>query len=285
MKNILGIGTAGCNIVEQLSQYPVYDCFYISNEINKTSKYKFALPGQPGPEEYESMDMTKLYKWIDKIKQKCTIMLCGASDSTGITLRALEHLHNNGVKLDIVYFMPELEVLSETKQLHERSVRGILQNFARSGLFEKICLISNTKLEENAGATNVFEYYNQINHVFTSNYYMLDVFKNTNPITSTFTRPKDSCRITTIGFGPLDGEERLFFPFNQEVEVIYYYGINEEKLKTEENLFRTITDTVKSRITEETKVSFGIYPTSYENDYIYVEHFSPKIQQIVVDTE
>jgi len=114
---------------------------------------------------------------------------------------------------------------------------------------------------------------------------MIDVFKNTKPVTSTFKRQKESCRITTIGLSSVDGEDKLFFPFNQETEVVYYYGINEEKLKTEENLFRTITNKVKSRITENTKVSFGIYPTQYENDYIYVEYFSPKIQQINVDTE
>lgn len=279
MKNLLGIGVAGCNVVEQLSQYPVYECFYISNEIKKTSKYKFNLAEHDGPEEYEAMDMSKLHKWLDKIKQKCTIMLCGASDSTGITLRALEHLHQKGVKMDIVYFMPETEVLSETKVLHERAVRGILQNFTRSGLFEKICLVSNLRLEEIAGSTNVFDYYNQINHVFTSTYYMMDVFKNTKPVTSTFKRPKESCRISTIGIASVDGGETLFFPFNKEVEVVYYYGINEEKLKTEENLFRTITNNVKSKITEERKVSFGIYPTQYESDYVYVEMFSPKVQE------
>ena len=113
----------------------------------------------------------------------------------------------------------------------------------------------------------------------------MDVFKNTKPITSTFKRPKESCRITTIGLAGVDSEEKLFFPFNQTVEMVYYYGINEEKLKTEENLFRTITDKVKSKITEERKVSFGIYPTQYENDYIYTEYFSPKIQEINIDTE
>ncbi|HAI44395.1 MAG TPA: hypothetical protein DCM40_42990 [Maribacter sp.] len=281
MKKLLGIGTAGCNVVEQLSQYPVYECYYISNEINKTSKYKFALPVCDGPEEYESLDATKLLKWIGKITDSCTVMLCGGSDSTGITLKALEKLHKNGAKLDVVYFAPEAEVLSETKILHERAASGILQNFARSGLFEKICLVSNVALEELAGSTNVFDYFNQINHVFTSTYYMLDVFKNTKPIISTFKKPRESCRITTIGLSSIDGEERLFFPFQSEVDVIYYYGINENKLKQEENLFRTITNKVKQKITQERKVSFGVYPTQYEDDYIYVELFSPKIQEII----
>lgn len=278
MKNLLGIGTAGCNVVEQLSQYPAYECYYVSNEIQKTSKFKFRLPELEGPEDYEAMEMDKLHKWMDKITKNCTVFLCGASDSTGITLRALETLHKKGVKIEVVYFSPETEVLSDTKVLHERSVKGILQNFARSGLFEKICLVSNLRLEEIAGSTNVFDYYNQINHVFTSTYYMMDVFKNTKPVTSTFKRPRESCRITTIGLANMENSENLFFPLENEVEMVYYYGINEEKLRTEENLFRTITNNIKSKITEDKKVSFGIYPTQYENDYIYVELFSPKIQ-------
>ena len=187
--------------------------------------------------------------------------------------------------MEIVYFMPETEVLSENKALHERAAMGILQNFARSGLFEKICLVSNLRLEEIAGSTNVFDYYEQINHVFTSTYYMMDVFKNSKPITSTFKRPKDSCRVTTIGLASIENEENLFFPLENEVEIVYYYVINEEKLRTEENLFRTITNNIKSKITEDRKVSFGIYPTQYEDDYIYVEYFSPKIQEIKVDKE
>ena len=285
MKSILGIGTAGSSIVGQLSSFDVYQAYQISNEVKKTSKYRFSLPLQSGPEEYESMDMSKLHKWLDKIEKSCTVFLCGASDSAAITLRALEHLHKKGVRMELVYFMPEIEVLSETNMLHERSVRGILQNFTRSGLFVKICMVSNLELESLAGSTNVFDYYKQLNHVFTSTYYMMDVFKNTKPITSTFKRPKESCRITTIGLSSLEGEDKLFFPFKQEVDVVYYYGIHEEKLKTEENLFRKITNKVKSKITEMRKVSFGIYPTQYENDYIYTEYFSPKIQKIIIDKE
>lgn len=280
LKTILGIGTAGSNIVTQLSQYKMYKSYTISTENERTSKFKFKLPDLPGPEEYESMDTEKIQKWLATIDKKCTVFVCGGSNSSGITLRVLEILHKKEVKLELVYFMPEIEVFSEEKTLQERLCRGILQNYARSGLFEKICLVSNLKLEALAGSTNVYDYYNQLNTVFTSTYYMLDVFRNTKPITSTFKKPKESCRITTIGISSLDGEEALFFPFKQEVDVVYYYGIHEDKLKTEENLFRSITDNVKSKITDQRKVSFGIYPTQYENDYVYVEYFSPKIQEI-----
>jgi hypothetical protein len=258
----------------------------VNTDVKKTSKYKFRLPELQGPEEYEAMDTSKLEKWLNTIENKCTAFVCGASNSSGITLRALEILYKNSVKLEVVYFMPEIEVLSEEKTLQERACRGILQNYARSGLFEKICLVSNMALEELAGSTNVIEYYDQINHVFTSTYYMMDIFKNTKPITSTFKKPKESCRVTTIGLDTIEDNqaEKLFFPFSQSVESVYYYGINEEKLKTEENLFRKITNKVKTKIDKDKKASFGIYPTKYENDYVYVEVYSPKIQNLALDT-
>ena len=283
MKTVIGIGTAGSNIVTQLAKYKQYKPYIISTEVTKNSKYRFQLPEYANPEEYENMDMGKLHKWVNTIEDSCVVFLCGASDSSGIALRALEPLHKKGTKIEVVYFVPEVEVLSEMKSLNQRAVMGILQNYARSGVFEKICLVSNLALETLAGSTNVFDYYEQINEVFVNTYYMLDVFKNTKPITSTFTKPKESCRITTIGLGGIDSEESMFFPMDQEVEVVYYFGINEEKLKTEENLFRKITNKVKSRIVNNARVSFGIYATQYEDDYIYVEYFSPKIQEIVVD--
>jgi hypothetical protein len=285
LKTILGIGTAGSNVVNQLSQYRMYKPYTINTENERTTKYKFKLPELPGPEEYENMDVAKLEKWMNTIQSRCTVFLCGGSNSSGLALRVLEILHKNDVKIEVVYFMPEVEVFSEEKTLQERLCRGILQNYARSGLFEKICLVSNLKLEELAGSTNVYDYYSQLNEVFTSTYYMMDVFKNTKPITSTFKKPKESCRVTTIGLSSVEEDEVLFFPFNQEVDVVYYYGIHEKKLKTEENLFRKITDKVKSKITDQRKVSFGIYPTQYEDDYVYVEYFSPKIQKIIIDTD
>ncbi len=281
MKNILGVGTCGTNVVKQLSEYPQYTSFYISNREKKTTKYKFSLPFLQSPEEYENMDMSSLHRWASKIKKNCTVFLTGANDSTAITLRLLEKLHEAGVRISIVYFLPEIEVLSENKFLHERSCRGILQQFARSGLFEKMTMVSNLDLEILAGPTNVYEYHNQINRVFTSSYYMVDIFKNSAPITSTFKSQKESCRITTLGLGSISQEEedKLFFPLENPVEIVYYYCINEEKLRTEENLFRQIANKVKSKITENVKASFGIFPTKYEEDYVYTEYYTPKVQE------
>ena len=168
MKNILGLGTAGSNVVSQLGKYKEYQAYTISTETKKTTKYRFNLPELSGPEAYEEMDIKKLEKWLLSINKSCTVFLCGASNSSGLTLRALEILHRRNIKMDIVYFVPEVEVLSEEKTLQERLCRGILQNYARSGLFEKICLVSNLCLEELAGSPSVIDYYKQINEVFVN---------------------------------------------------------------------------------------------------------------------
>ena len=280
MKNVLGIGTAGCNIVEQLSKYNVYTPYYMSNIYKRSTKNKFAVPYEDSPEKYETRELPKLEAWLEKLKNNCTVFLCGASDSSALVLRVLEILHRNKNKIEVVCFVPEVEVLSETKALHERTVRGVLQNYARSGLLSKMTLISNYLLEKSATNTNVYDYYKQINEVFVGTYYMMDVFKNTAPVISTHKKPNEVCRISTIGISSLgESEDTLFFPIKNDREVVYYYGINETKLREHENLFRSITEKVKTKITESRKVSFGVYSTQYEEDYIYAESFSSEIQE------
>ncbi len=285
MKNILGIGKAGFNIVKELGKHKNYKPFVISKHVTNKTKYRYPTPDLDSPEDFENLNFDKLGEWLSTIKDSCTVFLCGASLTTGLTLRVLENFYKRSVKVEVVYISPEVEVLSKTKFLNQRVVMGVLQNYARSGLLENIYLASNEYLEQLSGPTNVYDYFDQINKVLTNTYYMLDVFKNTKPITSTFTKPGIANRIRTFGVGSIEGEDVLFFPFKDEVEVVYYFAINEKKLKTEENLFRKLTDKVKSKITKQRKVSFGIFPTNYEEDYVYVEYLSPIIQEINIDKQ
>ena len=284
MKNILALGSAACNIVDSLEKYDIYNVYKIQNKGTK-SKTGYIIPELNSAEDYENLEVSSKIKFLDDIKEEVTFFVCGASTSAAMSLRVLEELHKRGLKIKVVCFQPEIDFLSEEQTLQERVVTGILQQYARSGLFEDITLVSNKVLEDFVGSINVLDYYKQINDVFCDSYHMIEVFKNTKPVMSTFSRIRESCRIKTIGISTTSCEDKLFFPFNQEVEVLYYFGINEEKLKTQGNFFRELTTSVKARMTEETKAYFGIYPTDYESDYIYVEYFSPKIQQITVDTE
>ena len=277
MKNILALGNAACNIVDSLNQYDSYNIYKIQNDA-KESKNTYILPELETAEEYENLKCISKIPFLKKIKDSVTFFVCGASRSSAFSLKLLESLHRKKVKIKIVYFHTDMEFAGTQQAQQERVVRNVLQEYTRSGLFEDITMISNKVLENFVDTINIFEYYKQINEIFCSSFHMIEVFKNTKPVMSTFSKLRESCRVKTIGVSTLSCEDRVFFPFNQEVEVLYYLGINEEKLRTQGNFFRELTENIRGRMTDETKAYFGIYPTQYEDDYIYVEYFSPKIQ-------
>jgi hypothetical protein len=280
LKNILALGNAACDIVTELEKYNIYKIYRICNQ-DREEKNTYIVPELDSAEEYENLNILSKIKFLRSIKDEITFFVCGASKSSALSLKLLESMHKRGLKIKIIYFHPETEFLSEDQVLQEKTVRSVLQEYARSGLFEDITMVCNKTLEGFTESINVFDYYKQINSVFCDSYHMVEVFKNTKPIMSTFSRIRESCRIRSLGVSTISCEDKLFSPFKQEVEVVYYFGINEEKLKTQGNFFKELTNSVKNRMREETKAYFGIYPTQYENDYIYVECFSPKIQDLL----
>tara|TARA_B100000131_G_scaffold316848_2_gene357690 strand:+ start:821 stop:1660 length:840 start_codon:yes stop_codon:yes gene_type:complete len=277
LNNILALGNAACNIVESLEQYSIYNIYRIQNE-GKKEKNTYILPNLETAEEYENLKILSKIPFLRNIKDSVTFFVCGASRSSAFSLKLLESLHKRKVNIKVVYFHTDMEFSGEEKAKQEKVVRNVLQEYARSGLFEEITMVSNKTLENFVDTINIFEYYKQINDIFCSSFHMIEVFKNTKPVMSTFSKLRESCRIKTVGVSTISCEDRMFSPFKQEVEVLYYLGINEEKLRTQGNFFRELTENIRGRMTDETKAYFGIYPTQYENDYIYVEYFSPKIQ-------
>ena len=277
MKNILALGNAASKIVDSLIEYKKYKVYKVNNSEEK-DKNTYNIPELESAEDYENLNILSKIKFLPKIKEEVTFFVCGASKSSALSLKILESLHKRNIKIRVVYFHPETEFLSEEQVLQERVIRNVLQEYTRSGLFQNITLVSNKTIEGLLGEVSVLDYYKQINKAFCDTFHMIETFKNTKPVMSTFSRLRESCRIKTIGASTINCEDRLFSPFKQEVEMIYYYGINENKLREQSGLFRELTNNIKSKIDDEKKAYFGIYPTQYEHDYIYVEYFSPKIQ-------
>lgn len=278
MKTLLGFGTAGCNIVSRFKKYDQYRIYTINSSEKKSSKYNLSIERLESPEDYEALDTRKLDKFLGNIEGTLEVMVSGASLVTGLLLKALQPLYDRGVKIRICYFEPETDLLTGQEQLHERVVRNVLQQYARSGVFSDIYMISNRCLEALAGETSVLNYYQKLNDVFVDSYYMLDVFKNTKPVTSTFSKGRESCRIKTIGVSSVLDSEHLFYPIDRPREILYYFGISSDKLMKEGSLLKDITSKIKEKMSEDVKVSFSIYPTQYESDYIYVEYTTSDIQ-------
>ena len=109
---------------------------------------------------------------------------------------------------------------------------------------------------------------------------MLNIFINSEPLMSTFEKPLESARISTLGIFNLENnEEKLLFPLIFPRERLYYYAIGNERLETERGLYKKILSLVKERTDgDKVKCSYGIYPTEYEDDYVYSITHSSFIQ-------
>ena len=74
------------------------------------------------------------------------------------------------------------------------------------------------------------------------------------------------------------GEENLFFDLDNVREKVYYYAINEEKLREQGDIHKRVIAQVKANA-QDTKTTYGIYATQYDQDYVYCVAYSSVVQE------
>jgi len=262
METIIGLGSAGCNIADCFAQYPQYDVYKF--DVGISGKNCYYLPKYDTPEEYEAHigDLTNI---LSKIEGDVLFVLGGSGNISGGALRILEQLRH--CSINILYVEPDIGMLSGKKKLQERITYYIFQEYARSGLFDRVFLVSNPLLEEILGSVPIMGYNARLNQLIVSTFHMINVYNNNEPIVKNFSDFKEQTRISTIGISNLENEKKLFFPLDNVREMRYYYAINKGKLETDGTLMRKITENVKNEA--DIDVSYGIYATDYADDYVY----------------
>jgi len=237
------------------------------------------MPKQNSVEDYES-NCPSLSSFFKNISGEVLFILCGAGEISGATLRILETIRT--CKISILYILPDVELLSELAQLRNNATFNILQQYARSGLFETMRIVHNPEIELLIGDVPIVGYYDRLNEVIASTVHMINVYKNTKPVMSTFSQPVDFARISTIGtYDEEQKKENLLFLLDNVREVVYYYGIPSDLLKSDGNLLRSITKKVKEASKKgKIKTSFGIFSTEYNQKYCFIEVHTAFIQNI-----
>jgi len=274
--NIIALGQAGCNIADMLSQYPQYKIYKI--DVGIEGKKCYDVKPQKSPEEYEK-NAPSMKAFFGEIKGETLFVVGGSGHISAMCLRVMEQIKDN-CDLSVLYIKPDASLLSKTKSLHEKATYNILQQFARSGLLKMLYLVSNINLENILGNVPIIGYNSKINELLVSTVHMINVFRNSDPVMGKIEDPRDVCRIATFGISDIEGnEEKSFFSLDSTKEKCYIYSINEERLKTEGDLRKKIVATVKAQAeTEDMKVSFGVFPTNYEQDYCYILNYTSIIQ-------
>ena len=173
-------------------------------------------------------------------------------------------------------------MLSETESTQERVVKNIFQEYARSGVFDRIYLVSNAAVEKCIGDVPIISYYEAINHAIVNTLHMVNVFKNSEPILGTFSQPHEIARVSTLGvLNVEENEEKWFYDLQIPRDVVYYYGINEDDLRTDGTLFKTIKEYIRDKLEDNINVSYGVYQTNYEQKYCYCVKYSSVVQSYI----
>ena len=263
--NIIGLGKAGCKIATCLERYPQYTCYKI--DVGQEGPRCYDFPAYQKSEEYEEK-VPNLKPFFKEVTGDILFVMAGGGAISCASLRILEMLQSKNIT--ILYLQPEVSLLNSTQFLRERMVRGILQQYTRSALFQRMYLVSNEALENIIGNVPIVGYFDKLNEILVSTLHMINIFKKSQPVIGKIEIPRDTCRISTFGiFDPKKDKEKLFFPLDMQRDICYIYGVNEEKLKTDGTLFRTITDQVKRKGSETTNVSYAVFQTKYEDDIAY----------------
>ena len=273
--NVIGLGDAGCKIADSFSQYPQYKIFKINVDIE--GKRCYNIPILEKAEEYESYEYPKIKTFFKGLKGETLLIVGGSGKISCGSLRILENIKR--LPISILYIQPDLGMLDNTQKMQEKLVRNVMQEYARSGVFEKVCLVSNNSLDKIIGGAPVIGYFEALNELLVPSLHMVNFFSNNKAVSGSIPKPKSTHRIYTVGiFDTQKNEEKMFFSLDSARNKCYIYGVNEEKLKTDKKLMNKIKKQIESKKEENLDISYAIYSTDYDYDIGYVIERTPIIQ-------
>ena len=266
MISLIGIGKAGTNIATHFKNNKEYNVYCLSSEFEKSQKRDYKLRTCETPEEYEQ-SIPKLSKFFKNIDKNVQVFVCGSSKSANYTLGILEQIKH--CKIDVYYIKPDTELLIGNAKLQENAIFGILQEYARCGLFNSVTIFSNPILEEIIGDVPIKKYFETINQTIYYSVHYKNLFDHTKPIIGNLSDPSDVQRIRAIG--RLDTnkiEEKWFYKLDMERDVCYYLCIAKEKLEQDGALHQKIIEKLKQKSKNAFKnLTYAIYESPYENDF------------------
>ena len=144
MQTVIGLGKAGCSIADALSVYPQYQIKKIDVGLKKT-KSTFGLKHQDSPELYESTTLPKgINNFLEGVMSE-TLFITSCGAVSGASLKILQKIHTK-TKIRVMYILPQEDDLVGQKLLQNRLLFNVFQEYARSGLLDRVFLVDNSKL-------------------------------------------------------------------------------------------------------------------------------------------
>jgi hypothetical protein len=272
---IIGLGNAGCNIVDKFAKYSQYITYKLDVGMPMTPT-TFSLERFQNIEDYEEK-CPDLGSFFNEVTDEILFVIGGGGRISSAALSILKQLKNH--KINILYIKPDVSFLGQQSLMLDNLVFNVLQEYARSGVFERLYVVDNACIEKAIPAVSVKNYYDNLNDAIVSTFHMINVFNHIESVTDTFSDLPAGARISTVGFlDPKKNLDKMFFYLDNVSDIVYYYAYNKVKLETENNLFGDIRNSLKRKMEPGVRVSYGIFETDYEEDYVYCINHTSVIQ-------
>jgi len=240
MISIIGIGTGASKIASNFASVSNYEVYQLNDKVEKNTEAEFRIDSYSTPEEYEN-NIPDLSNFFADIRTRVQVFVVGSTMSSNYVLGILQQIRDK--EIDLFYIQPDVELPSDVPKVLESLTFGILQEYARSGAFRTITLLSNLNLEKVLGDLPIKTYYEELNKSVFSTVHHLNYFEFSDPEIGQVAKPSEINRIRTIALLNMkDLEEKWLFDLDPAREMCYYMCINSEKLATEGGLHKRLVD-------------------------------------------
>ena len=284
IEKVIGIGDGGSQIAEHFKKYYDYSVLCVSE------KGDIKIPKTKKVEELESKMFETKKEWSKTLKtfaadDKLLFIVNGAARSAATSLVLMEEVKEN--PKTVIFVKSDPNTINGTAKLQQRAALMVMQEFARSGLIEKMFIVDNMALEKISPEVNILNYYEQLNDLIVSTFHMINFCKDQRPVLNTTDDPVETARIATFGaFNVENGEKKLFYSLDFPRETSYTYVLNDEALKEPARLMNIKDINTAANNTEPSNASsFVIYRSDLEHNYGYIVQYSTMIQEQLIENQ
>ena len=279
MDKVIGIGSAGCAIAEEFTEHPEYRVYKIAPGLD--SRADLSIPECKNMQEYEErLDKSAVATYLRGIDSdsEVLVILQGGDPVAGIILSVLEEVKTSAISL--LYIIPETGLLAMEQERDHKITLGVLQQYARSGLFTMMYLVDRPRVEEILGDIPIDRYEKSVNNFISYMAVMINYFNHTDPIISTKIDPAAISRIATFSIGSLepDAAPQYLSSLPSKQEEHFYYGIPEAQISEDTTLMRKIKEQVRNLSADEFSTTFSVYSTTFDSPMIISLSYSKDVR-------
>ena len=268
MTVLIGLGKAGCDIVNKFSEG------YKKITIDAGSE----LPEFSSPEDYDQK-LTDYAHLLDFEEPECYFFVCGAGKVSAASLRLLELIQSK--RINLVYIYPEEVMLSPTQKKLNRVAFNVFQQYARSGLLNSMYIMSNEEICSFLPYYSIENMYDHINEAIVNVFESVIFYLNEKPVLGSHHEPKEISRIRTVEYGDFkDKKKNIYFPLDNVTETCYINIVSKEDMKNNRELLDLLKGVIKENTENNVLSSFVVFRSDYEHSFYYAIRFTHFLQEI-----